>query len=83
MPTKPKLSEQLTRFSEYFMGSTEELDIIKLNKWFLELDEWTVEAAELCLSFDRQLDLTGALPQIVMPGHLQDQKTQQPTDMRQ
>ena len=83
LPTKPKLSEQLTRFSEYFMGSTEELDIIKLNKWFLELDEWTVEAAELCLSFDRQLDLTGALPQIVMPGQLQDQKTQQPTDMRQ
>ena len=83
LPTKPKLSEQLTRFSEYFMGSTEELDIIKLNKWFLELDEWTVEAAELCLSFDRQLDLTGALPQIAMPGQLQDQKTQQPTDMRQ
>jgi len=47
------------------------------------LDEWTVEAAELCLSFDHQLDLTGALPQIVMPGQLQDQKTQQPTDMRQ
>ena len=83
LPTKPKLSEQLTRFSENFMGSTEDLDIIKLNKWFLELDEWTVEAAELCLSFDRQLDLTGALPQIAMPGQLQDQKIQQPTDMRQ
>ena len=83
LPTKPKLSEQLTRFSEYFMGSAEELDVIKLNKWFLELDEWTVEAAELCLSFDHQLDLTGALPQIAMPGQLQDQKTQQPTDMRQ
>ena len=83
LPTKPKLSEQLTRFSENFMGSTEDLDIIKLNKWFLELDEWTVEAAELCLSFDHQLDLAGALPQIAMPGQLQDQKNQQPTDMRQ
>ncbi|MGY8848347.1 MAG: nitrite/sulfite reductase [Burkholderiales bacterium] len=80
LPTKPKLSEQLIKFSGYFMSSTETLDVVLLNKWFLELDEWTVEVAELCISFDHQLDLTGALPQTVSPGQLQ---AQQPADMRQ
>ena len=80
LPTKPKLSEQLIKFSGYFMSSTETLDVVLLNKWFLELDEWTVEVAELCISFDHQLDLTGALPQTVAPGQLQ---AQQPADMRQ
>lgn len=80
LPTKPKLSEQLIKFSGYFMSSTEALDVVLLNKWFLELDEWTVEVAELCISFDHQLDLTGALPQTVAPGQLQ---AQQPADMRQ
>jgi sulfite reductase (ferredoxin) len=80
LPTKPKLSEQLIKFSEYFMSSTEELNVVLLNKWFLELDEWTVEVAELCIGFDHQLDLTGALPQTVAPGQLQ---AQQPADMRQ
>ncbi len=80
LPTKPKLSEQLIKFSGYFMSSTEALDVVLLNKWFLELDEWTVEVAELCISFDHQLDLTGALPQTVSPGQLQ---AQQPADMRQ
>ena len=80
LPTKPKLSEQLIKFSGYFMSSTETLDVVLLNKWFLELDEWTVEVAELCISFDHQLDLTGALPQTVALGQLQ---AQQPADMRQ
>ena len=74
LPTKPKLSEQLIKFSEYFMSSTEELNVVSLNKWFLELDEWTVEVAELCINFDHQLDLTGALPQTVAPGQLQAQQ---------
>ena len=64
------------------MSSAEELNDALLNKWFLELDGWTVEAAELCLGFDHQLDLAGALPQTAAPGQLQVQKTRQPADMR-
>jgi hypothetical protein len=82
LPTKPQLSEQLIKFSEYFVNSTEELNDVLLTKWFLELDGWTVEAAEFCLSFDHQLDLTGALPQTAASGQLQVQKTQQPADIR-
>jgi sulfite reductase (ferredoxin) len=82
LPTKPHLSEQLIKFSEYFMSSAEELNDAVLNKWFLELDGWTVEAAEFCLSFDHQLDLAGALPQTATPVQLQVQETQQPADMR-
>ena len=81
--TKPHLSKQLIKFSEYFVNSTEELNDALLTKWFQELDRWTVEAAKLCLSFDHQLDLTGALPQTVELGQLQIQKTQQPAGMRQ
>ncbi len=82
LPTKPNLSEQLIKFSEYFVNSTEELNDALLTKWFLELDGWTVEAAEFCLNFDHQLDLTGALPQTAASGQLQVQKIQQPADMR-
>jgi len=82
LPTKPNLSEQLIKFSEYFVNSTDELNDALLTKWFLELDGWTVEAAEFCLNFDHQLDLTGALPQTAASGQLQVQKIQQPADMR-
>jgi len=64
------------------VNSTEELNDALLTKWFLELDGWTVEAAEFCLNFDHQLDLTGALPQTAASGQLQVQKIQQPADMR-
>ena len=83
LPTKPKLSEKLIEFSERFKRPANELDAIQLNKWFLELDEWTVEVAELCLSFDRQLDLTGSLPETTMSIHLKGQESQQPIDIRQ
>ncbi len=75
LPTKPQLSGQLIKFAEYFAHPVEELNDARLTEWFAELDSWTLEAAALCLSFDRQLDLTGALPQI---GLLQTQRTQQP-----
>lgn len=74
LPTKPHLSEQLTKFSEYFMSSAEELNNNLLNKWFLELDGWTVEVAEFCLSFDHQLDLVGALPETAASAQLQAQQ---------
>ncbi len=83
LPTKPYLSEQLIKFSEYFKCPTEELNDALLNEWFVELDGWTLEAAEFCLSFDHQLDLTGALPQIDAASLLQFQKTQQPANMEQ
>lgn len=83
LPTKPYLSEQLIKFSEYFKCPTEELNDALLNEWFVELDGWTLEAAEFCLSFDHQLDLTGALPQTGTASLLQFQKTQQPANMGQ
>jgi sulfite reductase (NADPH) hemoprotein beta-component len=62
LPTKPQLSRQLTKFAENFSRPSEEFDDAKLTEWFSELDAWTMEAAEFCLGFDRQLDLAGALP---------------------
>ncbi len=75
LPAKPQLSGQLIKFAEYFARPVEELNDARLTEWFAELDSWTLEAAALCLSFDRQLDLTGALPQV---GLLWTQRTQQP-----
>ena len=62
LPTKPQLSRQLAKFAENFSRSAEEFDDGKLTEWFSELDAWTMDAAEFCLAFDRQLDLAGALP---------------------
>lgn len=73
LPTKPYLSEQLIKLSGYFMNSAEELNDTLLSKWYLELDEWTVEVAESCLSFDHQLDLAGALPKTIKSGQFQSE----------
>jgi sulfite reductase (ferredoxin) len=62
LPIKPRLSRQLTKFAENFAQPAEELNDARLTEWFSELDAWTMEAAEFCLGFDRQLDLAGALP---------------------
>jgi sulfite reductase (ferredoxin) len=62
LPTKPRLSRQLAKFSEDFAHPPEELNDGRLTEWYGELDAWTMEAAEFCLGFDRQLDLAGALP---------------------
>jgi len=62
LPTKPQLSQQLAKFAENFSRSAEEFDDGKLTEWFFDLDAWTMDAAEFCLAFDRQLDLAGALP---------------------
>jgi sulfite reductase (ferredoxin) len=62
LPTKPRLSRQLTKFAEDFAHPPEELNDGRLTEWYGELDAWTMEAAEFCLGFDRQLDLAGALP---------------------
>ena len=83
LPTKPRLSEKLIEFSEQFKCPASKLDAVQLNKWFLELDEWTVEVAQLCLSFDQQLDLTGSLPEVVISSNLKGQEHQQPINIRQ
>ena len=62
LPTKPRLSRQLAKFAQDFARPAEELNDVQLTEWFSELDAWTMEAAEFCLGFDRQLDLAGALP---------------------
>jgi len=81
LPIKPHLSEQLIRFSEYFMFPIEELNDSLLTEWFLELDGWTLEVAEFCQGFDHQLDLAGALPQIDSASLLQFQKAWQPANV--
>ncbi len=67
LPTKPRLSRQLARFAEDFASPAEEMNDARLTEWFAELDNWTMEVAEFCLSFDRGLDLAGALPR-PLPG---------------
>jgi sulfite reductase (ferredoxin) len=62
LPTKPRLSRQLAKFAEDFARPAEELNDSRLTEWFAELDAWTMETADFCLGFDRQLDLAGALP---------------------
>lgn len=62
LPTKPRLFRQLAKFAENFASPVEELNDARLSEWFAELDTWTMEVAEFCLSFDRGLDLAGALP---------------------
>jgi sulfite reductase (NADPH) hemoprotein beta-component len=61
-PTKPRLAKALAQFAEDFARPVDALNDDDLTKWFSDLDAWTMEVAEFCLSFDRQLDLTGALP---------------------
>jgi sulfite reductase (ferredoxin) len=62
LPTKPRLSRQLAKFAEDFGRPAAELNDALLTEWYGELDAWTIEAAEFCLGFNRQLDLAGALP---------------------
>ena len=62
LPTRPRLSRQLAKFATDFASPAAELNDARLSEWFSELDAWTMEAAEFCLGFDRQLDLAGALP---------------------
>ncbi|MDQ3185907.1 MAG: nitrite/sulfite reductase [Pseudomonadota bacterium] len=76
LPTKPRLSRQLAKFAEDFVRPAEELNDVRLTEWFSELDAWTMEAAEFCLGFDRQLDLAGALPLTASAKSLPFQQTQ-------
>ena len=59
---QPELGEQLTEFGAVFAHDTEEWTEKELKPLFAKLDSWTMEVAELCVTRDRQLDLTGALP---------------------
>ena len=76
LPTKPRLSRQLAKFAEDFARPVEELNDARLTEWFSELDAWTMEAAEFCLGFDRQLDLAGALPLTASAKSVPFQRTQ-------
>ena len=51
-----------------------------LTEWYGELDAWTIEAAEFCLGFDRQLDLAGALP-LVASAKSSAQRSQPPVNV--
>jgi sulfite reductase (NADPH) hemoprotein beta-component len=59
---QPELGEQLAEFGAAFARDSEEWTEKELNPLFAKLDSWTMEVAELCVSRDRQLDLSGALP---------------------
>ena len=81
LPLKPQLSEQLNKFAECFMRPIGEINDALLTEWFLELDKWTLEVAEYCLSFDHQLDLAGALPQVASASLLQTKNSQYPVNV--
>lgn len=59
---QPELGEQLAEFGAAFARDSEEWTEKELNPLFAKLDSWTMEVAGLCVSRDRQLDLSGALP---------------------
>ncbi len=59
-------ARQLSTFKERFSAPAEELNDVALSTLFGDLDAWTVAAAENCQRFDRQLDLSGALPKSAM-----------------
>ncbi|MDL1864161.1 nitrite/sulfite reductase [Betaproteobacteria bacterium PRO5] len=64
LPDHPALAKSLANFAQYFSRSVEELNDQLLTEWYAEMDEWTNDAAEFCMEVDRQLDLSGSLPQI-------------------
>lgn len=59
---QPELGEQLAEFGAAFARDSDEWTEKELSPLFAKLDSWTMEVAELCVSRDRQLDLSGALP---------------------
>ena len=65
---QPELGDQLAEFATAFVGETEDWTDKELIPLFARLDSWTTEVAELCVSRDRQLDLSGALPRR-LPAH--------------
>jgi sulfite reductase beta subunit-like hemoprotein len=67
LPTKPQFSRQLAKLAQDFARPDEELNDACLTQWFAELDAWTMDVAQFCLNFDRNLDLTGALPDVPVP----------------
>jgi sulfite reductase beta subunit-like hemoprotein len=67
LPTKPQFSRQLAKLAQDFASPDEELNDARLTQWFAELDAWTMDVAQFCLNFDRNLDLTGALPDVSVP----------------
>jgi sulfite reductase (NADPH) hemoprotein beta-component len=62
LPTVPQLGADLKRFASELARPPEQLTEQTLNSLFEELDAWTIAAAQFCVGFDRQLDLTEALP---------------------
>ena len=76
LPARPELSVQITRFAAAFAQPETELNDVVLTTLYAEIDAWTLKAAEFCLGFDRQLDLSGALPRApqVSPLHFHRSK---------
>ena len=62
IPVKAHLSAQLAELAGHYAAPAEELNDVIVTEWFARLDAWTLEVAEFCVDFDRQLDLSGALP---------------------
>jgi sulfite reductase (NADPH) hemoprotein beta-component len=62
LPLKPELSSQIAQFGVEFARPESELDDASLTTLFEAIDAWTLQVAAFCVDFDRQLDLTDALP---------------------
>ena len=79
LPRETHLSTELARLAQELARPAAEFGEADLVRLFADLDRWTVEVARFCVGFDRQLDLTEALPRgfEVKPVHVH-RKTAQP-----
>jgi len=62
LPEHPQIAAQLSHFAEQLTGLRTEFDEAAFKRLARQQDRWTVRAAELCRQWDRQLDLSAALP---------------------
>lgn len=62
LPRETHLSTELGRLAQELARPAAEWSEPALVELFRDLDRWTVEVARFCVGFDRQLDLTEALP---------------------
>jgi len=62
LPSEARLATELARLAQEIARPAAEWSEPAIVELFRDLDRWTVEAARFCVGFDRQLDLTEALP---------------------
>ncbi|MCO6426904.1 nitrite/sulfite reductase [Nitrosomonas communis] len=76
LPAKPQLAQTLAKLAQDFARPADELTDALLAEWYAELDEWTLDVAQFCTDFNKQVDLAGSLPEAIIKP-LQFQKMSQ------